>query len=93
MSLLFAVSLVSCGAMGSFAQGFSQGYSQTSQSSQSSQSKTQGSSKRDLCKEKGFRLIGNYNGADACHKACRNAGYKESCRNTTNISNTACYCK
>lgn len=48
--------------------------------------------KQDLCQKDGYRYIGSYGQSESsCHHACRERGYRKSCRPTNPPSNK-CYC-
>lgn len=48
--------------------------------------------KQDLCQKDGYRYIGSYGQSESsCHHACREHGYRKSCRPTNPPSNK-CYC-
>ena len=48
--------------------------------------------KQDLCQRNGYRYIGSYGQSEStCHHACRERGYRKSCR-PTNPPSSKCYC-
>ena len=48
--------------------------------------------KQDLCQRNGYRYIGSYGQSEStCHHACRERGYRKSCR-PTNPPSGKCYC-
>lgn len=66
-------------------------YSRPSYSSSSSSSSSS-STPKSICERDGYKYIGNYgSSSDTCHKACRERGYKKSCR-PSNPPSSKCYC-